>query len=62
MWAQYRDNCYFELVLEDIDNNVCDRIQNDNIQNNCVHASDSAENAIQEIAFFFSARDIIMNQ
>ena len=32
-----------------------------NIQNNCVHASDSIENALQEIAFFFSAKDIIMN-
>ena len=31
------------------------------IQNNCVHASDSPENALQEIAFFFSAQDIIMN-
>jgi nucleoside-diphosphate kinase len=32
------------------------------IQNNCVHASDSTENALKEIAFFFSTRDIIMNQ
>ena len=32
------------------------------IQNNCVHASDSPENALQEMAFFFSAKDIIMNQ
>ena len=32
------------------------------IQNNCVHASDSPENAFQEIAFFFSAKDIIMNR
>ena len=31
------------------------------IQNNCVHASDSPENALQEIAFF-SAKDIIMTQ
>lgn len=30
-----------------------------NIQNNCVHASDSNENAIKEIAFFFTAREII---
>jgi nucleoside-diphosphate kinase len=33
-----------------------------NIQNNCVHASDSTENALKEIAFFFSTREIIMNQ
>lgn len=33
-----------------------------NIQNNCVHASDSAENAAREIAFFFPESDIILNQ
>ncbi len=33
-----------------------------NIQNNCVHASDSPENALTEINFFFSRRDIILNQ
>ena len=32
------------------------------IQNNCVHASDSPENAQKEIAFFFSAKEIILNQ
>jgi nucleoside-diphosphate kinase len=32
------------------------------IQNNCVHASDSPENALHEIAFFFSGRKTIMNQ
>ncbi len=32
-----------------------------NIQNNCVHASDSNENAQKEISFFFSNRDILMN-
>jgi nucleoside-diphosphate kinase len=32
------------------------------IQNNCVHASDSPENAQKEIAFFFSIKEIIMNQ
>jgi nucleoside-diphosphate kinase len=32
-----------------------------NIQNNCVHASDSPENARREIAFFFSEREIITN-
>lgn len=31
------------------------------IQNNCVHASDSNENAQKEISFFFSNRDILMN-
>ena len=30
-----------------------------NIQSNCVHASDSLENAQREIAFFFSEREII---
>jgi nucleoside-diphosphate kinase len=29
-----------------------------NIQSNCVHASDSPENAQREIAFFFSEREI----
>jgi nucleoside-diphosphate kinase len=33
-----------------------------NIQNNCVHASDSTENARKEAAFFFSEREIILNQ
>jgi nucleoside-diphosphate kinase len=33
-----------------------------NIQNNCIHASDSTENAVKEIDFFFTAKDIIMNQ
>ncbi len=33
-----------------------------NIQNNCVHASDSDENARKEAAFFFSEREIILNQ
>jgi nucleoside-diphosphate kinase len=32
------------------------------IQNNCVHASDSPDNAQKEIAFFFSAKEIILNQ
>ncbi len=32
-----------------------------NIQNNCVHASDSIDNAEKEIAFFFSSRDVLMN-
>lgn len=32
-----------------------------NVQNNCVHASDSLENAEKEISFFFSNRDILMN-
>jgi nucleoside-diphosphate kinase len=31
------------------------------IQNNCVHASDSNENAQKEISFFFSNRDILSN-
>lgn len=30
-----------------------------NIQNNCVHASDSRENAVKEISFFFTEKDII---
>ena len=30
-----------------------------NIQSNCVHASDSSENARREIAFFFSEQEII---
>lgn len=30
-----------------------------NIQNNCVHASDSPENAVKEIAFFFSERELV---
>ena len=34
----------------------------DNKQNNIIHASDSAENAKIEIAFFFSKKDIIDNQ
>lgn len=33
-----------------------------NIQSNCVHASDSLENARREIAFFFSEQEIISNQ
>jgi nucleoside-diphosphate kinase len=32
-----------------------------NIQNNCVHASDSPENARRETAFFFSEQEIITN-
>jgi nucleoside-diphosphate kinase len=32
-----------------------------NIQNNCVHASDSPENARREISFFFSEQEIITN-
>jgi nucleoside-diphosphate kinase len=32
-----------------------------NIQNNCVHASDSPQNAQKEISFFFSSRNMIMN-
>jgi len=32
-----------------------------NIQNNCVHASDSLENARREIAFFFSELETITN-
>ncbi len=32
------------------------------IQNNCVHASDSIENSRKEIAFFFSEKEIILNQ
>lgn len=31
----------------------------ESLQNNAVHGSDSPENAQKEIAFFFSARDII---
>jgi len=31
----------------------------DNVQNNAVHGSDSEENAAKEIAFFFSADEII---
>lgn len=33
-----------------------------NIQSNCVHASDSLENARREITFFFSEQEIISNQ
>lgn len=33
----------------------------DNVQNNAVHGSDSDENAIKEIAFFFSTNEIITN-
>ena len=32
-----------------------------NIQNNCVHASDSPENTRREISFFFSEQEIITN-
>ena len=32
------------------------------IQNNCVHASDSPENALKEIAFFFSETEYLKNQ
>jgi nucleoside-diphosphate kinase len=32
-----------------------------NIQNNCIHASDSQENAVIEIGFFFSSRELMMN-
>jgi nucleoside-diphosphate kinase len=38
------------------------KIYADNKQNNIIHASDSAENAKVEIAFFFSKKDIIDNQ
>jgi len=31
------------------------------IQNNCVHASDSRENALKEIAFFFSETEYLTN-
>lgn len=31
----------------------------DNIQNNAIHGSDSNENAIKEIAFFFSTSEIL---
>jgi nucleoside-diphosphate kinase len=31
-----------------------------NIQNNCVHASDSLENAAKEIGFFFSSRELMI--
>jgi nucleoside-diphosphate kinase len=31
------------------------------IQNNCVHASDSQENALKEIAFFFSETEYLKN-
>jgi nucleoside-diphosphate kinase len=31
------------------------------IQNNCVHASDSPENALKEIAFFFSETEYLKN-
>jgi nucleoside-diphosphate kinase len=34
----------------------------DNKQNNIIHASDSRENAVLEISFFFSAKDLIENQ
>jgi len=34
----------------------------ENKQNNIIHASDSAENAIIEILFFFSNKEIIDNQ
>ena len=30
-----------------------------NIQNNCVHASDSPENALTEIKFFFAERELV---
>ncbi|MCH8011929.1 MAG: nucleoside-diphosphate kinase [Candidatus Marinimicrobia bacterium] len=33
----------------------------DNVQKNAVHGSDSDENAIKEIAFFFSTNEILMN-
>ncbi|MCH7731879.1 MAG: nucleoside-diphosphate kinase [Candidatus Marinimicrobia bacterium] len=33
----------------------------DTVQNNAVHGSDSDENAIKEIAFFFSINEILMN-
>ncbi|HHE65188.1 MAG TPA: nucleoside-diphosphate kinase [Bacteroidetes bacterium] len=33
-----------------------------NIQYNCVHASDSPENAQRECAFFFSTQEIIENE
>jgi len=35
------------------------RLYAESIQNNAVHGSDSRDNAQKEIAFFFSARDII---
>jgi nucleoside-diphosphate kinase len=47
---------------EEADPGTIRRDYGTNIQNNCVHASDSAENALKEIAFFFSTRDIIMNK
>lgn len=31
-------------------------------QNNVIHASDSDENAVKEIAFFFSTREVIENK
>ena len=34
----------------------------ENKQNNIIHASDSPENAITEISFFFSKKEIIDNQ
>ena len=34
----------------------------ENKQNNCIHASDSPENAKIEISFFFSAQELISNK
>ncbi len=55
---------YFREVIgatnpEEADEGTVRKLYAESIQNNAVHGSDSPKNAQKEIAFFFSARDII---
>lgn len=55
---------YFRKVIgatnpEEADEGTVRKLYAESLQNNAIHGSDSPENAQKEIAFFFSARDII---
>ncbi len=44
---------------EEADEGTIRKLYAESVQNNAVHGSDSDENAVKEIAFFFSADEIL---
>ena len=44
---------------EEADEGTIRKLYAESVQNNAVHGSDSGENAVKEIAFFFSADEIL---
>ena len=47
---------------EEAEEGTIRKLYADNKQNNIIHASDSKENAVKEISFFFSLKELIENR